>query len=450
MDGDQFTFEVRVADTGSHLSETIVTIDIVDINDNPPEIQQTPEELFSTIPENHPAGSVIATITARDVDLGTNAEFSFALQGGAGHFEIGLRSGVVRLVTSLGALEAPYVFPLTAYAIDTGGLNDSVNFIVNLTYSNDHPPVFNPSFYFGSVLECAPDGTYTTPRITISATDADSNGVVSYYTESSLFQLDLRPGRVADVLAHGFGKFDRETNETIEFLVYATDSTSGTEDDSARVIITIDDCNDNNPIFTQDFYEVDVYENTIAGTTVTQVHTNDADIGTNAEVHYRIFSVDPPALSGVFRTDELSGEIITSVDITSEYTGSSTCSSLGVMSNNITLVIEATDQATEQAQLRKYTTVFIRLLDRNFDAPSFQPTHFYSFSIIENVENIQIGRVNATDVCDINSTITYSIVPGFDSEPFRINSNTVLSIKIASRDICINFTIMLYRVKFVL
>lgn len=387
-------------------------------------IQETSEQLFITIPENHAVGSVIARITAQDSDVGLNANFTFSLSGGAGYFEIDHRTGVVTLVASLQALEPPMMFDLTAYARDTGSLETSVTFTVNLTYSNDHMPIFNSPLYIGSIAECADNGSDIIPRITISATDADSNARVSYYVVSSsvgdLFRVDPRPGEVADILAYGDGLFDRETDDTLTFTVAATDSTLGTDDDSATVIITVTDCNDNCPIFTQDFYEVDVFENTVAQSTVIQVHTADADIGTNAEVRYSLGSVDPPELTGVFRVDEETGGVVTNQEITSDLTGTSSCS--GLVSNNVTLRIEATDQGVPSCT--NETVLFIRLLDRNFDAPNFEPSNFYNFSIVENVNDTVVGTVLATDMCD-ESQVTYTIVDGTDSDSFRIGADTV-------------------------
>lgn len=428
MNGDIFTFQITVTDSGGNEDTALVNISIHDVNDNSPQIQETPEELFITIPENHPVGSTLAIITAVDIDQGTNADYIYVMEGGAGHFEIGIHSGVVQLVTSLQDLEPPKMFPLKVYARDTGGLNTTITFLVNLTYSNDHPPIFNPSIYFGSIPECVDDGSDINPVITIRATDADSNAVVTYYTESTdiggLFRLDDRGG-VADILTQGSGVYDRETAPTLRFAVFATDGTLGTSDDFANVTITVTDCNDNNPIFTQELYEVDVYEGTVRGSTVIQVHTNDADIDENKEVRYTVDSVDPPSLTSVFIVDPVSGGIVTNIDITNQYTGSSTCSSLTEQSNNISLVVKATDQATQQARLSNYTTVFIRLLDRNSHAPSFIPSNFYSFSVSENVEDIDIGRVEATDECDQNSVVTYVLVTGGDTSPFEINQATV-------------------------
>ena len=428
VSGNVFTFQMTVMDSAGNQDTAMVTVDIEDVNDNPPIIQQTTGELFITVPENNPVGSVLRTISATDVDLGPNADFFFTLQGAAGFFEIDQNSGVVTQVHSLQSLEPPFIFSLTVTAIDTGGLSSNVSWSVNLTYTNDHPPVFESTTYSGSVEECAADRSDTSPAITLRATDADSNAVVSYYLESSatgdLFSVDDR-GQVADLLTNGAGVYDRETSDTLMFTVFATDGVMGTEDDSAVVTITVTDCNDNHPIFTQDPYEVDVAEGTVRGTTVTQVHTNDADLGVNQEVLYSIDSVNPSSLTDVFIVDPETGGIVADVDITNEYTGTSTCSSLTEQSNNITLTVRATDQATLQPRLSNRTTVFVRLLDRNSEAPSFLPSSFYSFSVSENTAGVEVGSVRAVDECDQNSVVTYVLISGEDSDPFEIDPATV-------------------------
>ena len=423
--GDEFSFQIIVRDTAANTDTAMVMIDILDINDNPPIIQETPEELFITIPENNLVGSTLRTITAVDADLGANADFIFTLQGGAGYFSIGHTSGVVTQEYSLQALEPPLLFQLTVTAIDSGSLSSNVTWSVNLTYTNDHPPIFDSSTYSGSITECVANGF---DIVTIRATDEDSDSQISYYIESSatgdLFVLDDR-GQEADILTNGADEYDREMMDVLTFTVFATDGVMGSEDDSAIVTITVLDCNDNYPIFTQDVYEVDVAEGTVSGTTVIQVHTNDADIGENEEVRFNIETVDPPSLTDVFVVDTVTGGILAGVDITNEYTGSSTCSSLTEQSNNITITVRATDQATEQPRLSNYTTVFIRLLDRNSEAPSFVPTSFYSFSVSENTQGVEVGVVEAMDECDQNSVVTYSIIDGEDSAPFEIDPSTV-------------------------
>ncbi|CAI7993581.1 Protocadherin Fat 4 [Geodia barretti] len=432
-----FTFQMRVVDAAGNEDTAMMTVDILDINDNAPMIQEPQGGFLIMVAENNPVNSVLVTITAEDTDLGVNAEVFFTLQGGAGYFDIGHDTGVVTQIGSLQALEPPVTFTLTVIARDSGGLSSSRDLIVNLTYSNDHAPVFESSVYSGSVAECAEDGTPISPVLTLRATDDDTDSVVSYYIESSsvgdLFQLE-NIGQTATIRSAGSSVFDRESRDTYTFTVYATDGIIGTDDDSATVTIFISDCNDHSPIFTQDMYEVDVPEGTASGATVIQVHTNDADIGENEEVRFNVESVSPSSFSNVFHVDPLTGGIVASVNIDNTYTGSSACSTLDDHSNNVTLTIKATDQATMQDQLSNYTTVFIRLLDRNSEAPSFVPSSFYSFEISENVDGVDLGTVEAVDECDMDSDVTFFLVSGQDSAPFEIDQDTGVIRVIAGLD----------------
>ena len=418
-----------VRDAAGNQDTAMMTVDINDINDNTPEIREPPGGFVFMVAENNPVNSEIVNITAVDVDLGANADILFTLQGGAGYFDINHISGLITQVSSLQALEPPMIFTLTVIARDSGGLSSSRELIVNLTYSNDHTPEFESSVYSGSLPECADGGTPISPPITIRATDEDTNSVVTYYvedsTEGDLFQL-VHNGQTADILSADSSAFDREIGDTHTFTVYATDGIIGSEDDSATVTIFISDCNDHNPIFTQDLYDVDVPEGTASGTTVIQVHTNDADIGVNEEVRFDIETVAPPLFNSVFRVDTETGGIVTIVDIDNTYTGSSACSELADHSNNATLTIIATDQATvEEDRLSSTTTVVIRLLDRNSEAPSFVPSSFYHFEISENMDGVDLGTVEAIDECDMDSDVTFFLVSSQDSDPFIIDPDTV-------------------------
>ena len=62
--------------------------------------------------------------------------------------------------------------------------------------------------------------------------------------------------------------------------------------------LSLQDVNDNPPIFNQSTYTAVLVENTPAGTSVTTVRATDADIGTNAQVAYRLLD-EPPSLLDV-------------------------------------------------------------------------------------------------------------------------------------------------------
>lgn len=56
----------------------------------------------------------------------------------------------------------------------------------------------------------------------------------------------------------------------------------------ARVLIEVEDINDQVPIFTNALYEGSVYESAAVGSAVVQVTALDKDKGKNAELHYSI------------------------------------------------------------------------------------------------------------------------------------------------------------------
>ena len=70
-------------------------LDIVvkDINDNPPEFEQT--SYFSTVPENAVVGQTVTVIRATSKDTGINAQISYYIQAGIGQdkFSIDHKSG---------------------------------------------------------------------------------------------------------------------------------------------------------------------------------------------------------------------------------------------------------------------------------------------------------------------------------------------------------------------
>lgn len=70
---------------------------------------------------------------------------------------------------------------------------------------------------------------------------------------------------------------DRETQEEHRFKVRAVDG--GGRYCQADIHITVEDVNDNPPLFSSDPYTITVFENTETGTFVAKLQANDADAG---------------------------------------------------------------------------------------------------------------------------------------------------------------------------
>lgn len=67
-------------------------VSVLDVNDNDPEFSQAQYEF--NLREHSPEGETLATITATDRDVGSNAQISYSLSTGAGQFRVNSATGV--------------------------------------------------------------------------------------------------------------------------------------------------------------------------------------------------------------------------------------------------------------------------------------------------------------------------------------------------------------------
>lgn len=104
--------------------------------------------------------------------------------------------------------------------------------------------------------------------------------------------------------------FDREKKARYTFEVYAIDGgLYGPRSQTVRVDITIEDVNDNAPVFEQIPYKANISQNHGVGQYVCQVKAEDKDTGANSQVMYRLvtntmyFEINPD--SGTITTRQM-------------------------------------------------------------------------------------------------------------------------------------------------
>ncbi|KAB0340038.1 hypothetical protein FD754_023453, partial [Muntiacus muntjak] len=120
---------------------TMVHILVLDTNDNAPEFVQP---LYKVqLCEDSPVGSLVVTVSARDLDTGSNGEivyeFFYATERMLKTFQINPRSGSVYLKEELN-YEVMQTYTLTIQAKDGGGLSGKCTVVVQVTDINDNPP----------------------------------------------------------------------------------------------------------------------------------------------------------------------------------------------------------------------------------------------------------------------------------------------------------------------
>ena len=398
-----YQFEVIARDRGipSLSSMAVVRVILSDVNDMEPMFPFT--ILTTSVLETHPVGSVVAQVSASDGDLGSNAELTYHITAGNSNsaFAVNSTSGVISVAASLNHSAIP-IYNLTVTASDSGepSLSADTSVVVELLSITSLFPVFDDSFYSGSILEeQPPNGSI----LTVSARNpftSVSEGI-EYSLEASVaafFSVDSLDGVIRPVAV-----FDRETRETYMFSVVAINTSDPALRSTAQVAITVTDFNDHAPSFDQTLYTFAINEEVDVGTTVGQVLASDLlDTGINAQImSFEINSSLP------FMLDRL-GLVRTLGRVNREDRAVYTFSVLAI------------DGGTPA--LTGTSTLTVTLLDINDNLPIFTSNEFTG-SVRENLPaGVLVLTVSAMDADTApNANIRFSIS---DSIPFTIDAQS--------------------------
>ncbi|XP_051882343.1 protocadherin-8-like [Pristis pectinata] len=317
-----FELEVRAHDRGappSAAAACTVTVRVLDVNDNAPEIGIAPLAPgggggggLAYISEAAAPGSLVALVSASDRDSGANGRVSCALSGHE-HFALRPAYGSSHMVVTAAALDreraAEYNLTLVAEDLGAEPRRTVRALTVRLADENDNAPAFSRRLYRVSVLENNQPGAYLT---TVVARDPDlaHNGRVTYRLlgpGSALASVDPATGAI-----YALRSFDRESLAEAELLLQATDGGSPPLSSSATVRLAVADRNDNAPVITHPLpgngsaCVIALPGDAGAGYLATRVRARDADEGVNARLSFRLLS---GAQAGLFSIDGGSGQI---------------------------------------------------------------------------------------------------------------------------------------------
>lgn len=264
-----------------------------DVNDNPPVFSQSAYEV--ALPEDTPAGRLVAQVHAMDRDLGPNRRLSYSLvEASAGsHFSVDAHSGLVRLERPLDREECAR-FNLTVQAQDHGQppLASRVHLVVTVQDVNDSPPEFTQQAYAAAVSEAAPVGSPISVGVKATSRDLGVNAQITYSlvagNDLGHFSIEPKTGvlRVARPL-------DYESMQSYQLAVEARDGGEPPLNARAWLNVSVLDANDNAPVFGGP-YSATVAEDASLGHHVLQVQASDADSG--GELRYTLLQLAPFAL----------------------------------------------------------------------------------------------------------------------------------------------------------
>ncbi|KAM4730337.1 cadherin-23 [Anableps anableps] len=409
----QYHLRIIAHDAGEfpRTSTSTLTVSVLDVNDETPTFN--PRVYNVSLMESVPRDHVVARLICFDNDAGLNAELSYFITGGNqdGKFSVGFRDGVVRTVVGLDR-ETQAAYTLVVEAIDNGPAGSrrtgTATVFVEVQDVNDNRPIFLQNSYETSILETVARGTSI---LQVQATDADQgeNGRVLYRiitgNNNNLFSIDRQSGLVT----RGTRALDRETSSSHVLEVEAYNSDEGSMRSSVRVIIYVEDANDEVPVFTQQQYNrLGLRETAGIGTSVIVVRATDPDTGDGGAVAYSIVS----GSDRKFEVDVSTG-LVTTVDYLDYET-----------KTTYLMNVSATDQAPPFH--RGFCTVYVTLLNELDEAVAFFSSG-YEASLRENIATgTEVVQVQAQSADNLNQ-LTYRFDP--DTSPaalalFKIDSVT--------------------------
>lgn len=275
-------------------SNTTVSIEITDENDNAPVFQRVDSSIV--ILENAALNSRLYQFSATDSDAGVNSEIFYSIGSGnrKESFQIDPLSGILYLRKKLDYEElTSYVLNITAYDGGNPRLSATFLFTVRVEDCNDNPPAFPSTAIVRQIRENIPTNT---PIVTVTAEDPDSgtNGKITYSIvkqeptlNSTAFHFQINP---KTGVIHTHLPIDRETVDTFRLTVRATDQAVPEASQlyaEKMVTVIVEDVNDNAPLFVS--MNAVVLRENAADAFVMHVLAKDPDSGTNGMVTYDLF-----------------------------------------------------------------------------------------------------------------------------------------------------------------
>ncbi|NXR29144.1 PCDGC protein, partial [Cinclus mexicanus] len=374
-----------------------IEVEITDINDNPPSFREAEIELRMS--EATAAQARFALARAHDPDSGRNSLQSYELSGDE-HFSLAVQAGPggdqrpeLVLAKALDREEEAF-HELVLRASDGGdpARTGTARIRVTVVDANDNAPVFSQAEYMVRVPEDVPVGSIL---VTVTATDADEglNGQVKYSYEmvsvkaTEAFHLKAETGAITLMR-----KLDFEEANSYELDVQVRDG--GDLSDTAKVVISVTDVNDNAPEISVRSALREISEDAPSETVVAILYVQDRDSGTNGKVRCSLDGDVP------FRLQSSHGgyyRVVTAGELDREQ----------VPEYNVT--VRAADGGSPSLQSSAVLALRINVTDANDNPPVFTK-EIYTVRLMENLPEGSLAfQVKATDNDEgTNAEITYS------------------------------------------
>ncbi|BFZ24031.1 hypothetical protein BsWGS_27070 [Bradybaena similaris] len=410
----QYSVGIQVTDgKADHARSVWLDVFITDNNDNPPVFSQPVYQV--TLPEQTGAHMSVITVTATDADLGPNAQITYSLmQTASDIFHIHPITGLIYSSQAVSLDESTVQLQVIATDGGTEMRSAMATVYVHVSVDNKYTPTFVAAKeYVAHIDECAEKGDQV---LQVSAVDEDHGPHRKDLTYSlvgpgsEMFTINPRSGRIASNES-----LDFEVKRQYDLTVVARDQGSPPRNTSVPVMILVDDCNDNPPVFLQDKYSVFLDENAQLDDAFLTLETSDADSRINAAVQYFILSGNS---QDIFLNPNNEGKLMIREGFTLDY-------ELQSLHHLIIKAVDCIHCPISSLHLSAFVAVDVYVNDINEFAPRF-PVRHYTEKLVENCQLgtvVFVAHANDDDSGQMG-VVTYSIRSELDYRMFAIDAFT--------------------------
>ncbi|KAE8589991.1 hypothetical protein XENTR_v10017891 [Xenopus tropicalis] len=377
--GEMFALTVKAYDNAPlnqrRSSITTVYIEVLPPNNqSPPRFSQLMYSL--EVSEAMRIGAILLNLQATDRE---GDPITYLIENGDPQkvFNLSVSSGLLMLAKALDRESTDrYILIVTASDGRADGTSTAtVNVVV--TDVNDNDPVFD--LYLPRNLSVQEEELNAfVGQVRATDPDAGVNGQVRYSLANlnNIFRITANGSIYTSV------KLDRETKDSYELVVEATDGAVDPRRSTITLTIKVIDIDDNSPQFTNSTYSVSVPENMIPGTVFLRVQAKDADLGAN--ITYRIRSQD---VLQFFAMNQSTGELSLLKALDYELFTN--------MEAAYMFIIEAFDAAGTMPP--GLATVTVRVKDMNDYSPVFTKALYWGMVAPDALKGTLVATVAAED-----------------------------------------------------
>uniref|UniRef100_A0A672YLX0 Cadherin domain-containing protein n=1 Tax=Sphaeramia orbicularis TaxID=375764 RepID=A0A672YLX0_9TELE len=417
----QLTLTAIDGGTPAKSGTMIITVNVLDVNDNPPVFSHTLYK--ASVYENIKIGTSIITLNATDLDVGQNGEISYSFSKvGRGKqtdiFAIDEKTGTVTNKKNID-FEENTAFEIRVQASDgaSSPLTSHAKLLVEVLDVNDNAPEISLTSLLNTVKEDASIGT-AIALVSVFDKDGGKNGMVhSKIANNVPFKLETNYKNYYSLVVDGL--LDREFTPQYNISITATDEGSPALSSTSVITVHISDVNDNKPLFTDGIINVYVKENSPVGAVMKTVSAVDADIDQNGHVSYSFLHnpSDSVHLSAMLNINSETGDIVSLQSFNYEEL------------KTFQFKVQATDSGVPP--LSSNVTVNVFILDENDNSPTILAPYSEHGSV--NSENIPysaeagyfVAKIRAVDAdSGYNALLSYHLSEPKGNSLFRIGTST--------------------------